>query len=445
MSEWEFEEFGGDQKKVSKDQSSNQWDIMMTIVTFFAVTIVSFLITWLTKDIPSRPFWMLGLCFAAPVTALLLSAFIKEKVSSSMTPSTSRKAQLGLVCCSILVAFIVGCFCQVTNEKADTYEQVVVGDGWSDLLIILDKSGSMQVESTSENSTLNDLATRAVTELINQMDDYTQVGLLIDVGWEENNAPEYVIPLAERLIPIAALTPEHRKELTELAQCYTCINENFPMAFQVACEMVDQYEGQDGELSIVIISDGEDCTDAFRADDFSERLNNRGVKVYYLYVAARYSTEMKLLSDQTGGESIFVNNFSALLEQMKKMAAVPIVEIVYKDALRDINESDTAKLVTGILLGLLGVLIGVSLTVMFSLQGQKRFQMVLSPVMALLAFAILAFGKEVIPVPWIREGTAFSLLGIVLMRKNKDYDHKNNSMTASATVGTLEESSDNEW
>ncbi len=445
MSEWDFEEFGGDQSKGSRNILSNQWDIVMTVVTFFAVTLVSFLMAWLTKDIPSRPLWMLGLCFAAPVTALLLSAFAKEKVSSSMTPSTSRKAQMGLVCCSILVAFVVGCFCQVTNEKADTYEQVVVGDGWSDLLIILDKSGSMEVESASEKTTLNDLATRAVTELINQMDENTQVGLLIDVGWEENNEPMYTIPLRERLIPIAALTPEHRRELTRLAQCYTSVNENFPMAFQVACEMVDQYEGQDGELSIVIISDGADCTGEFRADDFAEQLNSRRAKVYYLYVDPGYSKEMKLLSDRTGGESIFVNKYNTLLEQMKKMTAVPIVEIVYKDALRDINESDTAKLVTGILLGLLGVLIGVSLTVMFSLQGQKRFQMVLSPVMALLAFAILAFGKEVIPVPWIREGTAFSLLGIVLMRKNKDYDHKNNSMTASATVGTLEESSDNEW
>ena len=128
MSEWDFEEFGGDQSKGSRNILSNQWDIVMTVVTFFAVTLVSFLMAWLTKDIPSRPLWMLGLCFAAPVTALLLSAFAKEKVSSSMTPSTSRKAQMGLVCCSILVAFVVGCFCQVTNEKADTYEQVVVGE-----------------------------------------------------------------------------------------------------------------------------------------------------------------------------------------------------------------------------------------------------------------------------------------------------------------------------
>ena len=38
--------------------------------------------------------------------------------------------------------------------------------------------------------------------------------------------------------------------------------------------------------------------------------------------------------------------------------------------------------------------------------------------MAILAFLLLAFGKNLIPVPWIREGFAFTLLGIVIMRSN---------------------------
>ena len=447
MSEWDFEE--ADKEKTGTDRSvtSGKWDVALTIVTFVSVALVSFLTAWLVKDVPSRPFWMLGICFAAPVTALLLSAYLKEKVSPSMTPTTSRNAQLALVCCSILIAAVVGCFCQVTNEKADTVEQVVVGDGWSDLLIILDKSGSMSIDSTTENLTLNDVATEAVVDLVGQMDESARVGLLIDVGWKENNTWGDIIPLNEREIPIEPLTPAHRRELTQMARCSLGVNENFPRAFQVACDLVREYDGQDGALSIVIISDGADCTDEFRAIDFSGQLSSRGVKVYYLYVAPDYSTEMERLTELTGGESLFVKDHKVLLEQMKRMITVPVTRTIYKDALRDINESVPAKWVTGSLLGLLGVLIGFSLMVMFSLQGQKRFQLILSPLMAILGFVILAFGKEVITVSWIREGLAFSLFGIVLMRANRNAGHMPKGRPVQETVPAdpLPDSSDTEW
>lgn len=111
-----------------------------------------------------------------------------------------------------------------------------------------------------------------------------------------------------------------------------------------------------------------------------------------------------------------------------------ITELVYSDALRDINKSQKAMVVTGVLLLALGILIGFSLTIMFSLQGQKRFQMILSPLMAILAFLLLVFGDRLIPAEenrWILEGIAFSLLGIVLMRSNSGTIQRAKGITGS--------------
>lgn len=448
MSEWDFENQDTGSSGSSGKPSAGPWDWAMTLVALLSVTAVSFLTARLTKDVPLRPFWMLGLSFAAPVATLLLSVFLKEKASSSMTPSTSRGAQLALVGCSILAAVVVGCFCQISNEQADVYEEVEVTEGWSDVFIVLDKSGSMYWSYSPNGDRLDTTATNAVIDLIEQMNENTRVGLLIDVGWEENNEGSYVVPLDQRLLPISPLTAEHRAELESLARCATKNNENFPRAFDTVCDILEKYDGTDGDLTIIVISDGQDITERFRAADYAGRLNARGVKVNYLYVLPEYSGEMKNLAELTGGSSIYVAEREALLEHMQQMVTVQheTVTVVYKDALRDIDESPTAKAVTGVLLLLLGLLIGFSLTVMFSLHGQKRFQMVLSPLMAALAFVILAFGKNVIPVPWIREGVAFSLFGIVLMRKNRITGYApDRAAAAGAAGGGSAGAADTDW
>lgn len=445
MSEWD-DPIGTKKQESGKGVSAGSWDAGMTAAALLAVVIVSFLVAFLTKDVPSRPLWLLFLSFAAPVAALMLAVFLKEKFAPSMTPSSSRKAQLIMAVCTVIAAGLVGCFCQVSNVEAQGEKTVVTHDGWSDVLIILDKSGSMTLFSGSGDGTLDRMATNAVVDLVSRMDESTRVGMLIDVGWTENNVGSDVVPLEKRVLPISELNESHRKKLTTLARCRTAVNEHFPRAFEVACDMIDAYDGRDGGLSIIVISDGDDCTGAFRAEDFAGRLKDRGVKVFYLYVVPENSTEMERLASMTGGESIYVNNLSDLTGKMQEVTKVPVYEVIYKDALRDIDESDTARVVTGILLAVLGVLIGITLLVMFSLQGQKRFQVVLSPLMAILAFAVLAFGKGIIPVAWVREGIAFSLLGVVLMRKNRTSGLAG-ARPAPAAVSTdpLPDTGDSEW
>ena len=187
--------------------------------------------------------------------------------------------------------------------------------------------------------------------------------------------------------------------------------------------MLDQYDSGAGNCSILVISDGNDILsdsdERFLAAEFEDELTARKVKVIYLYVDPNHVDEMDKLARNTGGESIYISNLNDLKGKMQEVAKVPVYEVVYKDALRDIDESQTARIVTGVLLLLLGLLVGFSLTVMLSTQGQKRLQTILSPLMAVLSFVLLAFGKDLITVSWIREGIAFTLFGVVLMRKNR--------------------------
>lgn len=410
-------------EKQGKGVNTGKWDAGMTIAALVVVVFASFMVSYLTKDIPSRPIWLLFLCFAAPAAALMLAVYLKEKLFPSMTPSSSRKAQLILAICTVIAAGLVGCFCQVSNVEAQGEQTVITHEGWSDLLIVFDKSGSMMTDNR------NIEATKAVKALLNTMDDEVQVGLLIDVDWE-------TVPLQNRKIDFGPLK-DQRDNLIKLASTPTGGVAYFGRAFDAACKMLDTYTGE-GNRAIVVISDGtdffsdEDSAERFVADNYEDKLVSRGVKVYYLYVDQDHVNEMDKLAVNTGGESIYVSNLSELTEKMQEVAKVPIKVVVYKDALRDIDESNTARIVTGILLTVLGVLIGLTLTIMFSLQGQKRLQLVLSPLMAVLSFLLLAFGSGIIPTDWLREATAFSLLGIVLMRSNRESANRNKSAEVKA-------------
>lgn len=449
MSEWnEFDFDNQNQQTKTGGTGSLCWG--MTLAAFLAVTAVSFLIAYLTRyteENQARPIWMLAICFSAPVAALMLAVYLKEKIHPSMTPSSSRKAQFLLAIASVLLAASIGALCHVSNEQAGqrtVQREVIVQkevpvqkqeirEGWSDILIIMDKSSSMNINSRDS------VCTQAVIDLMNDMDDYTQAALLFDYGWDDDIDPKYHIDFA----PLS----KNRKSIQDMARTEPEGYTHFSETLEYACKMVEKYQGSGKEMAIIYLNDGEDI---FKPDSFANRLKAKNVKFYYIYVGDSRSKDMESLAKQTGGKSIDASKLENLKEDMKELVQIEtletvevteiqevteeITELVYSDALRDINKSQKAMVVTGVLLLALGILIGFSLTIMFSLQGQKRFQMILSPLMAILAFLLLVFGDRLIPAEenrWILEGIAFSLLGIVLMRSNSGTIQRAKGITGS--------------
>ena len=446
MNDWD-DDLQPSGKKASTSLSGGSWDAGLTFTALIAVAAVSFLEAYLTKDIATRPFWMLGICFAAPVAALMFSVFLKEKASSSMTPSTSRGAQLVLVLCSILAAAVVGCFCQVSNQEAKV-RQEITHTGWNNMLIVMDKSGSMNSKVGSSGQTRDDLATDGVKKLIESMEGEPEVGLLLDVDWDNSS-------LASRYVPMAPLTDELKQSLIKNAETPVSPEgygvADFKQTLEAVCGILEERNDPEGTLTILYVSDGEDYYEGdtsleMKAADYSDRLKSLGATVNYIYVQEDFNNQMTKLAESTGGETFYATQSDELLDRMQQMSTVIEVEYVYKDALRDIQESSTAKIVTGILLLLLGVLIGVSLTLMLSVQGQKRFQLVLSPLMAAAAFLLLCFGNSLIPTAWIREAAAFTLFGVVLMRSNRGITGGRRAARSSAPASSIgSESSDSEW
>ena len=425
-------------QKQKQSYSGGAWDVGMTVVVLVAVAAVSFLFAYITKDNPSRPFWLLGLSFAAPVAALMGAVLLHEKIHSTMTPSTSRGAQFGLAMCSVAAAFLVGCGCQVSNTEAKevVVEEKVVTSGWSDVLIVLDKSGSMRGRWNTD-------ATNAVIDLINGMDDSSRVGLLIDTDWSS-----YRNTLAERTVAIAPLTKKQREALIEKAQYYPSGGANYTKDFEAVEDMIADYRKHSNQpIPILLISDGGNPVDL---KTLTRKCKDLKLVVYYLYVTKSSNDNMEELALASGGKSVNITDYNSLLSQMKQAVSSEKVEIVskttYKDALRDIQESASAKTVTGIMLLLLGLLIGISLTIMLSVRKQKRFQVILSPLMAVAAFLLLVFGNDLISEPWIREGVAFSLLGLIIMRANRSYGSPKAVVAApDPAVNTYSYSSSADW
>lgn len=406
------------------DSGKGRWHAALTLCTFPATAAVAFLLARLTGNVESRPVWMLALLFAAPVLMLMFTSMMTEIFGDSMNPTETRRLQALLACACVLLAGAAGCLTYLTNTKA-THEEVteVTENAWSDTLIILDKSGSMAYV-TDDGKNLNDYATKAVKELVEMMDESCRVGLLIDVGWEENNDPDYQSPIEERIVPIATLDDTQKMRIRDMAEYPTLVNENFICAFDAAIEMLKEVGIGDNGAVILIISDGDDCTRRFQADQYSAVLQKMNVKVEYLYVIPDMSTEMVKLAQATGGRDLYVKDLSKLGDEMQEMTTVTVTryETTHYDALRTINESSTSMVTVGILMPLTGAMIGVTLYLLFSRRGQFRVQLILSPLMGLLAFGLLAMGEVLIPMNWIREGIAFSLFGIVFMRKNSFSD-----------------------
>ena len=76
---------------------------------------------------------------------------------------------------------------------------------------------------------------------------------------------------------------------------------------------------------------------------------------------------------------------------------------------------------TGIMLILEGLVIGLGMWLMLSVHGQLRVQMIISPLMGAAGLVLLkyvGFNAE-LDYWWIIEGAAFTLLGIVFMTKNR--------------------------
>jgi len=415
MSEWDNDEelqSGKSSKKAQQSRNTGGLNVGMTAACFLAVTAVSFLTAWLLKD-TVRNFMLMGVTFAAPFAALMCSAMAVEKATARMTPITSRNAQMICILVTVVAAFVIGCLAELLHQPV-VIEHV---EPEYDYLIVVDKSSSMSYNHIEEPSK------KAINGLIDSMEDVNNVGIVAFGNGLTNNTQ-----------PIGPLDENQRKRIKAIVNWPADSGTNFSEATRDAMKLVEAMPERTRTVRIILVTDGDDASygnfNAFNA--WAERLNSQtpGKKQVELCAIQLGSTPMlsmvKDAVNKTGGtiyDKVQVDELAKQLQSLKNTLIIPepvdTLKATYAGQTADGKPNTPYMILTCVLMILQGFLCGFALKIMFSYQGQFRFQTILSPLMGLCAFLLLNFGRYLGIAPaWICEAVAFSAFGLVFMREN---------------------------
>ncbi len=386
------------------------WHWLQTLTALVITGLFSMLCAYLTRNVEERPVWMMGLIFMMPTAAMMTATMIVEKAVSAMTPSTSRRPQLILAVTATVLTFVVACLCDLiylygfkkplppAGVRTAAFE---VSDR---MVLITDRTASMQ-----ENG--NDARSAEIISMLLDRSAADQETGMISAGDGIDPAP---------------LTEEQKNSLKEMAgrpadqgRLY------YGEAVSRALEMLEKGE-REIPGRIVVLTDGKHTWSLNEAEDLTERCLRDNVRVYAVRLGETMDPVLSALAAATGGSEVSGEEAEKVLEgartlrYLSEVTPAPVEEKLKLDLLR--NREPAAILISCIMLVLEGLSLGVCLSLMLSVRGQFRLQYVLSPLMGLLAFALLKYiwnNDDIATTWWIKEGIAFSLLGIVLMKRNR--------------------------
>ncbi len=420
MSEWDFEEQGADRRQAKGAPKKGPLNVWMAVCCLLAVAAVSFLTAGLMKD-HARNVWEMGLTFLLPFAALMGTSMAVERATGRMTPQCSRKAQLLCAGVTMAAAFLFGCF-------TETFHQPVIvekAEPEYDYILVLDKSGSMVFTD------LDEPCREACHGLIESMEDENRVGI-VAFGYE-------VVGSA----PIQPLDGEHRNRISDIIGIPVKMYEdgsgdgtNFSAAMDEAARLIEGLEDEGRPVRIILVTDG----DSDSHGDFSSftpwaKAKNDAdperKRVELCAVQIGPYPMLKMVKDAvagTGGtvyDGVSSADLAAQLLSMKKTELIPepvdTLKATYSGQTSDGEPKTPYMILSCVMLILLGALSGISLRIMYSVQGQRRAQVYLSTAMGLTAFLLLNFGRMLgISPAWICEALAFSLFGLVFMRENPE-------------------------
>lgn len=386
------------------------WHWLQTLVAILIVCLLSMACAYLTRNVEERPVWMMGLIFMVPTAALMVATILVEKHTSAMTPSSSRKPQYILAVVATILTFIVACICDLIylygfkKPLAPALSVNVPYETSDRLLIIEDHTYSM---------TQSDAGTQAAgisASLLNQCASDWDVGLIAgDVS-----------------IDLAPLTAEHKNRLlSEINKTPDRGRLYYQDSIISALEMAEK-AGSDRQTRIILFTDGLHTWSLNGDIDLTQRCMNANVTVSCVQLGKSIEPVLSSLIQATDGKILTGTDAPSILDQMQttryssQVSPAAVEEKLKLDLLR--NREPAAILICCIMLLLEGLSLGICISLMLSLKGQFRIQYILSPLMGLLAFALLKFiwdNNDIMTTWWIKEGTAFSLLGIVLMNRNR--------------------------
>lgn len=405
--------------------------IPLALLSLLLTAGASFGMAWLTRDIPQRGALLLGCTFALPALTVMLTALVLEKINSAMTPSYSRKGQLGVAAVTVLVCFIIGCFGEVvsgfsmykpveatpTPTPAPTPTPYVAPPQYN-YILLLDKSGSMEGRYNVE-------CVNAVNAFLEATPDDVYVG---------------AVAFTHEIIGSSNPAPLGNRQDTDLQDVIGQIPQgltDFVLPIQEALQMISGTDlPADRETRVILVTDGSSDIEETTAKIFIQLFHDNNASLSCLQITTRTTPAVEEIVKETGGMLLEVKDVDKLHETLllasqseptpsptPTLAPTPTPEpIIVKDVLREVSshsrsESWRSSLWTSaIMLVAEGLAIGVALTLMLSRRGQRRFQPALSVLMGVAAVLLLILPETG---TWLNEAAAFSCFGFVLMKKNR--------------------------
>ena len=386
------------------------WHIALTVISLLAASLASVLLAFTTQGIQQRPAWLMGLIFMVPAAAVLIGALIVEDQTAAMTPRFNRGAQAAVALITAVVSFMIGCLGDVLYLHGFTQP--------SNIIFVMDRSSSMR-----NSDPLNESAS-AVSSILSTMSDASKAGL---VSFSDDILSS---------VPFAKLTQEQREKILQGLNTEPEGTTNFYKPINAALTMVESAGMAKGSrTTIVLVTDGDEVE-----SDVMQQLSMHAVDVIARCAADGISIScVKLMDDidftladvvqMSGGQGVIVDNASQLAGGMTTVSAY------YYDLLRDREPASVA--IAGVLFVLEGLVLGIALSLMLSHQRQKRFQLLLSPLMGVVAFLICKPLAYPLAPAWVNEAVMFALFGIVLMRKNRTTNRGNVVRDSKSNTGDV--------
>lgn len=368
-----------------------------------------------------------GLFFALLAAAILITAFLIEFSTSAMTPRFGRKLQLLVAIIAIVLCGLVGALGELLFVKGYVLPQIaptptpIVAPSFTPspkpspvptpapqpdevIIIALDKSYSMENECDKQS-------TQAVTSLLSKLTPGSQIGLIT-----------FSHEILES-IPLASNSMQQQQIISTSASIMPSGGTDFVNVVNTALNMFRD-SGIKGPKKLIFITDGA----GNNVDKYIDSCVLMNTQVSAVMING-ITSELEGLVTGTNGIFTSVMNLDNLLEEITSIALntptpsfTPSPSPTPKPTpLPQIGNLTyvvpDAEIYLAVILILQGLIIGLSLTLMLSLERQFRIQPILSPIMGLCAFLLIRYHVINPDKTWL----AYVLFGIVLMRRNYDY------------------------
>ncbi len=394
-----------------------RWYFPLTILALLLVGGLSMLMAWLTADIPERQPLLMGLIFMVPAGAMFFSALLMEFSTGAMTPRYTRGPQIIVAVVATLLTFLIGLLCDTIYTMGGYAAQVK-----PNVVFMLDNTGSMLEPSDysrSSSPTRQTVAVNSLNDVLDHMDDGYSVGFLyFDHLYHFD--PEQSSKMS---LPVKRLDSLQRQSISEMISSLSKGGATlFYEPLKYALGMIQHLDnGRDNR--IIIITDGiesgtvngKSITHLYlnpeRNKELAALCAERNATIYSLSMFSEIDANLRDLVIMTGGQCVQTEDPATILNFMQEATKAE------GDMIR--SDMTSATVITAIMLLLEGIIIGIGLSLMLSVQGQFRYQIILSPLMGVAAFLIIKVIKPDFGEPWIVEGLSLGMLGIVFMTSNR--------------------------